>query len=185
MKAKPRTSTSKKRTTTGRTPHRTARRGAAPRAPDAIAMLKADHAKVDEMFSRYETLRGAERKKKLVAQICDELKIHTRIEEEIFYPTVRAAIGDDALMDEATVEHQSAKELIRQLEGMSVDDDLYDAKVKVLGEYIKHHVKEEHEEMFPKARRSDVDLAELGARMRERKASLGGGIVSKLRRALG
>jgi hemerythrin superfamily protein len=141
-------------------------------APNAIAMLREDHKRVQEMFDRFEKTRDGERKQKLVEQICHELEIHTQLEEEIVYPAVRAAIGDDDLMDEATVEHQSAKDLIDQLRGMEPDDELYDAKVTVLGEYIKHHVKEEQNEMFPKAREADVDLADLGEQMRERKRSL-------------
>lgn len=177
-----------KRSTSGRASKRrsSSARPSARRAPDAIAMLRADHARVSEMFERFENLRGGGRKEKLVAEICSELTVHTQLEEQVFYPVVRAAIGDDDLMDEATVEHQTAKDLIRQLESMSADDDLYDAKVTVLAEYIKHHVEEEHEEMFPKARRSGVDLAQLGEEMRERKAVLsGGGLVNKLRRRLG
>jgi hypothetical protein len=108
-------------------------------APNAIAMLREDHKRVQEMFDRFEKTRDGERKQKLVEQICHELEIHTQLEEEIVYPAVRAAIGDDDLMDEATVEHQSAKDLIDQLRGMEPDDELYDAKVTVLGEYIKHH----------------------------------------------
>lgn len=135
-------------------------------------MLRGDHARVQEMFDRFENLTGRERKEKLVDQICTELEVHAQLEEEIFYPTVRAAIGDDDLMDEATVEHQSAKDLIAQLRSMSAEDDLYDAKVTVLGEYIKHHVKEEQSEMFPQARSSGVDLKELGEQMRQRKGEL-------------
>jgi hemerythrin superfamily protein len=167
-----------------RTPRRTTRatRQAPARRQDAVAMLKADHAKVEEMFGRFENLRGGDRKEKLVAQICSELEVHAQLEEEIFYPAVRAAIGDDDLMDEATVEHQGAKDLIAQLKEMSADEKLYDAKVTVLSEYIKHHVKEEHTEMFPKARRSDVDLMELGEQMRARKDEITGAPVGRLKR---
>lgn len=148
------------------------KRRSSSRPPDAIAMLRADHERVTELFERFENARGAERKQKLVAQICRELEIHTQLEEDVFYPAVRAAIDDDDLMDEATVEHQSAKDLIAQIREMSPGDELFDAKVTVLGEYVAHHVKEEQTEMFPKARRSDVDLADLGAQMRERKEAL-------------
>jgi hypothetical protein len=137
-------------------------------------MLRSDHTRVQEMFDRFEKLRGGERKEKLVEQICQELEIHTQLEEEIFYPAVRAAIGADDLMDEATVEHQSAKDLIGQLRDMSASDDLYDAKVTVLGEYIKHHVVEVHGEMFPKCRRAGMDLVSLREQMQTRKAELGG-----------
>jgi hemerythrin-like domain-containing protein len=142
------------------------------RPQDAIALLREDHARVQEMFDRFERTRGDERKQRLVEQICLELEVHATIEEEIFYPAVREAIRGQDLMDEAEVEHQSAKALIRQLEAMSPGDELYDAKVKVLGEYVKHHVKEEQNEMFPQARAAELDLAELGDRMRQRKEQL-------------
>jgi len=151
---------------------RPARRASA-RPKDAISMLRADHTRVQEMFERFESVRDPSRKEKLVQQICSELKLHARLEEEIFYPAVREAIRADDLMDEATVEHQSAKDLIRQLETMSAGDALYDAKVTVLGEYIKHHVKEEQNEMFPKVRASRLDLKELGERMRAQKDGAG------------
>ncbi|HEY6924642.1 MAG TPA: hemerythrin domain-containing protein, partial [Steroidobacteraceae bacterium] len=108
----------------------------------------------------------------LVAQICNELKVHAAIEEEIFYPAVREAIKDADLMDEAVVEHSAAKELIAQLEDMSPDDGLYDAKVIVLAEQIQHHVKEEEGEMFPAARKAKLDSEALGIQMTKRKAEL-------------
>lgn len=146
-----------------------------PNAPDAIALLKADHAKVGAMFKQYDKLgdRAHAAKLDLARKICKELKVHTQIEEEIFYPATRAALPkEDDLLDEAQVEHDSAKELIRQLDSMKPEDDLFDAKVTVLGEQIKHHVKEEHEEMFPKVRKTKVDLKELGMRMAFRKEEL-------------
>lgn len=154
---------------------RDARRARSKTAPDAIAMLRADHARVSEMFERFEKAKGSEKKAKLVESICAELKLHARLEEKIFYPEVRRAIGQDDLMDEATVEHQSVKDLIKQLEAMAPDDELYDAKVTVLGEYVKHHVKEEQTEMFPKVKKSELDLKALGARMTEEKKRLAGG----------
>jgi hypothetical protein len=175
------------RTRTTRTKARRARASTRSRSrqPDAIAMLRADHERVSEAFARFERLTGHERKEKLVEQICADLDVHTQLEEELFYPAVRAAIRDDDLMDEAVVEHQSAKELIAQLRAMKPDDDLYDAKVTVLGEYVKHHVKEEQGEMFPKARRSGVDLRDLGEQMRERRAELTkGGPLEVVRRML-
>ena len=113
-------------------------------------------------------------KESLVQQICSELKVHTTLEEEIFYPAARIALDDDGddLLDEAAVEHASAKDLIAQLEGASSDDELYDAKVTVLSEYIKHHVKEEHEELFPRCRKAKMDLKSLGAAMMARKTQL-------------
>jgi len=139
---------------------------------DAIALLKADHAKVSALFERYDHTRNDGVKKKLAEQICGELEVHTQVEEEIFYPRVREAIGDDDLMDEATVEHAGAKNLIAQLKKGDVGDDLYDAKVTVLGEYVEHHVQEEEGEMFPKCRRAKMDLAGLAASLAERKAEL-------------
>ena len=156
-------------TTTKRSPG-----GAQPQ--DAIAMLTADHKKVKKLFSDFEKLReeegSDENKSAIVEQICNELKIHAELEEEIFYPAVRKAIEDSALMDEALVEHAGAKELIAQLEDANPGDDLYGAKVTVLGEQIKHHVKEEEGEMFPKAKKAKVDTEALGATMLKRKTAL-------------
>ena len=132
-----------------------------PNAPDAIALLKEDHAKVSAMFKQYDKLgdKAHANKLALARKICNELKVHVQIEEEIFYPATRAALPkEDDLLDEAQVEHDGARELIRQLDAMKPEDDLFDAKVTVLGEYIKHHVKEEHEEMFPKVRKTRLDL---------------------------
>ena len=142
---------------------------------DAIEMLMADHKKVKKLFSDFDKLKDEgsdEDKSALVERICDELKIHTELEEEIFYPAVRKAIDDPDLMDEALVEHAGAKDLIAQLEDASPDDDLYDAKVTVLGEQINHHVKEEEGEMFPKAKKAKIDTQALGATMLKRKMAL-------------
>ena len=158
----------KTQTTTSATARRTT-------APDAIALLKADHKKVSDMFEQYEKLgdRAKVAKLKLARKICAELKVHTTIEEEILYPAARAFLPkQDDLLDEAQVEHNGAKQLISELDAMQPDDDLFDAKVKVLSEYIKHHVKEEHEEMFPKLRKTELDLQELGMRLAFRKAEL-------------
>jgi hemerythrin superfamily protein len=146
-----------------------------PQQQDAVAMLIADHKKVKQLFSAFDTLKeeGSDADKAAVVEkICNELKIHTTIEEEIFYPAVRKAIDDADLMDEALVEHAGAKELIAQLEEASPDDDLYDAKVTVLGEQIEHHVNEEETEMFPKAMKAKVDTEGLGATMLKRKIAL-------------
>lgn len=149
---------------------------ASTRSPDAIALLMEDHKKVKKLFSEFKKLKEAdgenEEKAALVNEICMELTIHAQVEEEIFYPAVRNAIDDDDLMDEADEEHTSAKALIAQLESMEPDDDHYDAKVTVLGEYIDHHVKEEHEEMFPKAKKAKVDLMELAEQITQRKQEL-------------
>src|SRR5687768_13822565 len=113
------------------------------RAQDAIALLRADHALVEDLFSQFEKARDSARKQTLATRICMELKIHTTIEEEIFYPATREALPkQEDLLDEAQVEHDSAKELIAQIESGKPEDDLWDAKVTVLSEYIKHHVKE-------------------------------------------
>src|SRR5580698_2276382 len=144
-------------------------------AQDAIAMLTADHKKVKKLFADFDKLKEAgsdEYKASIVDQICNELKIHTELEEEIFYPAVRKAIDDGDLMDEALVEHAGAKDLIAQLEDASPEDDLYDAKVTVLGEQIDHHVKEEEGDMFPKAKKAKVDTEALGATMLKRKITL-------------
>ncbi len=139
---------------------------------DAIAMLKADHVAVSQLFAEYEKARSTAKKKALVADICTELSVHAQIEEEIFYPDVKAALKDHLLVPEATVEHASLKELIAQIEAVEPDGEMYDAKVKVLSEYVKHHVKEEQNEMFPKVKASSLDLLELGSRMATRKAEL-------------
>jgi hypothetical protein len=139
---------------------------------DALAMLKADHDKVKKMFKEFEKLEESEEKAQLVRQACAELKIHTQLENEIVYPAVRDAIEDDDLMDEALVEHQAAEELISQLEQMEPGDEMYDAKFTVLGEYVNHHIAEEQKEMFPKAKKADIDLAGLGEQMMARKQEL-------------
>jgi hemerythrin superfamily protein len=145
-------------------------------AQDAIAMLKADHQRVHALCAQFERASDAsddvDRKQRLAERICQELEVHAQLEEELFYPAVRAAIGDAALMDEAQVEHQSAMDLIRQIRSMSPGDALFDAKVKVLGEYVDHHVKEEEGGMFPKARKARVDLADLARRMAQRRTAL-------------
>ena len=151
------------------------KRSSSSQAQDAIAMLTADHKKVKKLFADFDKLKekgSDEDKSAIVDQICDELKIHTELEEEIFYPAVRKAIDDSDLMDEALVEHAGAKDLIAQLEDASPDDDLYDAKVTVLGEQINHHVKEEEGDMFPKAMKAKVDTEALGATMLKRKMAL-------------
>ena len=154
------------------------RAASAEQGTDAIAALMADHRKVQGLFKKFKKAKegdeaGAD-KAALVRQICTELKIHAAIEEEIFYPAVREQIDDDDLMDEALVEHAGAKELIAQLEEMQPEDDLYDAKVTVLGEQIDHHVQEEEGEIFPKAKKAKVDTADLGAQLAARKAELQG-----------
>jgi len=141
---------------------------------DAIALLKADHRTVEELFEQYEKARGSAAKQKLARQICLELKVHTMIEEEIFYPAFRGKIEDDTL-DEAYVEHDGAKVLVNDIEAGSPDDDFYDAKVSVLSEEIDHHVGEEEargEGMFAQCRKTDVDLVALRDAMMARKQEL-------------
>jgi hemerythrin superfamily protein len=155
----------------------TAIRTAAPRkdqtaTKDAIALLKADHEAVSQLFTEYEKTRSVPKKKLLVTEICAALNVHAQIEEEIFYPAVKAALKDKDLVPEATVEHAGVKQLIAQLEGVEPDGESYDAKVKVLSEYVRHHVREEQNEMFPKAKASSLDMIELGASMAERKDDL-------------
>ncbi len=142
---------------------------------DAIALLKADHRKVEDLFEQYEKASASSRRKKIAHEICTELKIHTMIEEEIFYPAFRGKIEED-LLDEAYVEHDGAKVLVNDLEaGTPDDDEYYDAKVKVLSEEIKHHVREEEKaanNMFAQCRKTDVDLVELRDQMLVRKQEL-------------
>ena len=140
----------------------------------AIEMLKEDHAKVKKAFKEFENMDRSDTEtcRQVVQTVCDDLKVHTTLEEEIFYPAVREAIEDEDLMNEASVEHETAKMLIDQLENMEPDDPNYYATFTVLGEYVMHHVKEEEGEMFPQAKKSDIDLEALGSRMQERKREL-------------
>ena len=146
---------------------------------DACDLLDADHKAVKKLFNAYEELAGsrarsaAQKKMDLARQICQELTVHAQIEEEIFYPALRAALKDTAMLDEATVEHQGAKDLIAQIEAAAGADEMFDAKVKVLGEYIDHHVKEERTEMFPKARAArKLDLIAIRDQLEARKEEL-------------
>jgi len=151
-------------------------RGAPAGAVDAIRLLVDDHDAVKGLFKTYEKLvkeeASVEEKQAVAQEICLALKAHTALEEEIFYPAARDALDDDGMFDEAEVEHESVKDLIEQIEGMSPQEDLYDAKVTVLGEYIEHHVKEEETEMFPKVRKTDLDLKSLGDQMESRRDQL-------------
>ncbi len=144
---------------------------------DAIAMLVDDHKKVKALFAQFEALsdRSKANKKKVSEQICRELTIHTELEEQIFYPAVRGPLKDGDLMDEAVVEHASAKTLMSEISEMDPGDDLYDAKLKVLSEQIEHHVGEEEKEMFPEVRKRKIDLVALGEKMGALKQQLEAG----------
>ena len=141
---------------------------------DAIDLLKQDHERVEKAFKEFEKLdrQDAEACRRLIAGVCEALTAHTTLEEEIFYPAVREAIDDDDLMSEAAVEHETARMLIEQLQNMGPDDPNYFATFTVLGEYVRHHIKEEQNEMFPAARKSGIDLAALGERLRARRDEL-------------
>lgn len=138
---------------------------------DALKLLKEDHDYVKKAFKTFEKMDEEDRPK-LVKEVIQALKAHTEIEEKIFYPAVRKAIDEDDLMNEALVEHDSAKTLIRQLERTKPNNPRYAATFTVLGEYVKHHIDEEEKEMFPKARRKRVNLEALGKKMMERKIRL-------------
>lgn len=148
----------------------TAKPGLQPK--DAIAMLRHDHKQVASLFEQFEKSRHHATKKKLVAQICAALSVHAELEEEIFYPAVKAALKDKELVPEAIVEHATLKDLISQVEGADPGGEQYDAKVKVMSEYVKHHVTEGETEMFPKARKAALDLVALGEEIVARKSSL-------------
>ena len=142
---------------------------------DAIELLTQDHQTVKELFEQYEALsdRSLASKRKLALKICLELSKHAMAEEEIFYPAVREASRENEdLIDEATVEHASAKDLIAQIVAMAPGEDLYDAKVKVLSEQIEHHVQEEEDDIFPRAREAELDLLAMGGQIAARKAEI-------------
>jgi hypothetical protein len=143
---------------------------------DATLLLTRDHTEVHELFKHYEKLAEshaeASDRQAMAEQICTMLTVHATIEEEIFYPEAREAGVESDLLDEAEVEHSSAKALIAQIRAMQPDEALYDAKVKVLGEYVDHHVREEQEELFPKCRKAKMDLADLATRLDDRKTEL-------------
>ena len=145
------------------------------KTPNALTMLKEDHDKVKDAFKQFESLdrEDVATCRELVESVCADLRVHTLLEEEIVYPAVRAAIGDEDLMNEAAIEHETAKTLIEQLENMGPDDPNYFATFTVLGEYVMHHVKEEEGEMFPQAKKAkDLDLAALGEQVMARKQEL-------------
>jgi hemerythrin superfamily protein len=145
---------------------------ASPDATDAIALLEADHREVEKLFEEFEAATGDAQKRDLAIAVCVALKVHARLEEELFYPAAYPALDDKSLLDEAQVEHASAKDLIAQIEAGAPGEAFYNARVKVLAEYIDHHVTEEENEIFPQCRKSKLDLAALGAVMAMRKQEL-------------
>jgi hemerythrin superfamily protein len=158
--------------------HEDARKMSGRKAPkpemDAVQLLKSDHREVEGWFEEFEKSRSDDKKAKLAHKICKALTVHTQIEEEIFYPAFLEATGDEDMNDEAYVEHNGAKQLIAEIEAGTPESDKWEAKVTVLSEMIKHHVHEEEmrDGMFAKARKSDLDVKELGAQLKARKAQL-------------
>ena len=146
------------------------------KATGAVELLKEQHDKVKKAFKEFEKLdrEDNEAQQQLVQRVCEDLKLHTTLEEELFYPAAREAIDDEDILNEAQIEHETAKMLIEQLENMGPDDPNFHATFTVLGEYVLHHVKEEEGEMFPQVKKTDLDLEELGARMRSRMEELMG-----------
>src|SRR3954462_7005418 len=151
------------------------------KASGAIELLKEQHDKVKKAFKEFEKLEreDGETQQQLVQTVCEDLKVHTTLEEELFYPAAREAIEDEDILNEAAVEHETAKMLIEQLENMGPDDPNYHATFTVLGEFVMHHIKEEEGEMFPQAKKADLDLDALGERMRARKAELTGETIKE------
>ncbi|HJV83692.1 hemerythrin domain-containing protein [Noviherbaspirillum sp.] len=168
----PRNATSKGSSKTSKSSPRVSSKGS---STDALHVLAEDHKKVLDMFEEFEEIKNdpdEEAKQLLIETACAELTIHAQVEEEIFYPAAREVIEEMDLLDEAEVEHASARQLITELAAMEPDDDLYDAKFTVLGEYVKHHIQEEEKELFPKLKKAEIDLDELGEEIRQRKLEL-------------
>jgi hemerythrin superfamily protein len=143
------------------------------RTPDALTLLKQDHREVSDLFEEFESASGA-RKERIANQICEALTVHAQIEEEIFYPAARQVVDEEDVVDEADVEHATIKGLVGRIEQVGSSDEHYDALVKVLGEYVKHHVKEEEQSLFPKLRGTELDLNVLGEQLAARKGELAG-----------
>jgi hemerythrin superfamily protein len=139
---------------------------------DAIDFLKQDHREVEAMFKAFQGTGDPDRQAELCEQICNALKVHTQIEEELFYPAAREEIGDSKLVEEAMVEHEAAKELIAQIERMEPEEELFEARMQVLCEQITHHVNEEETELFPACRKAGMDLDRIGRKLAERKQEL-------------
>ena len=140
--------------------------------PNAVQMLKQDHKKVAGLFEKYGKTKGQETKRRIADQAMEQLEIHSKIEEEIFYPAAKEALGDDALISEALKEHAAVKDLIEELKSMETEDEEFDEKFTELIADVKHHVNEEESDMLPQAEESEMDLAALGGEMAERKQEL-------------
>lgn len=141
--------------------------------PNAIELLKNDHRKVEALFEEFEKSRRGEKRERLVQEICKELTLHADLEETEFYPLVRRTLNEaEDMIDEAKVEHASLRWLIKQLQTADSESDLYEAKVTVLKEYVQHHVKEEEKELFPKVKKSEIDIDELGEKLQASKLEL-------------
>ena len=146
-------------------------------SPNAFELLEQDHREVQEWFDEYDELKEDDnRKGELAEKICLALKVHAQIEEEVFYPQAREATKDNDLIDEAVVEHATVKNLIVEIEAMEVGEELYDAKIRVLGEMVKHHIREEEEELFPELEAAQIDLGAVGKEIAERKEELMSGM---------
>ncbi len=140
---------------------------------EATAILRADHKLVSKLFADFEKAESSEEKKAIADEICTELTVHAQVEEEIFYPAVKEALHDSEMVPEAIVEHATLKNLIAEVQTDGLDEEMFDARIKVMGEYVKHHVKEEQDEIFPKARdNKNLDMVELGAQIMQRKEEL-------------
>jgi hemerythrin superfamily protein len=150
----------------------TSKKSSSGRSQEAIQLLKADHRAVEKLFGQFEKAKDEARQEQLSQQICLELRVHTQIEEEIFYPASREFLKDDEIINESLVEHQAAKDLIDEIEGMDASDEMFEAKVTVLKEQIEHHVQEEEKELFPQVQKTDMDLKGIGDQLKARKKEL-------------
>ena len=148
------------------------KKAAEQRPRDAVALLRADHETVSALFEQFEKTRSPVKKQLIAAEVCKELTVHAALEEEIFYPAAKLALKDTEMVPEALVEHDGVKKLIAEIEGSKAEGEMFDARVKVLSELVKHHVKEEQNELFPAVKKTSMDLKELGARLVARKAEM-------------
>lgn len=140
--------------------------------PSATQLIRRDHKKVDGLFNKFEEAKKADAKKRICEQVIEELEIHTKLEEEIFYPAVRKHLGEEEMLEEAKQEHQRAKEIMRELKKMNAEDDQLEGKFSELVDVVTHHVEEEQGEMLPKVEESDMDLEDIGEQMAERRKEL-------------